>query len=618
MSNYDDIKTITLHFTKDELDRIAGDTIPIDCILDVSNDHVLKNAFTNIREEIIKTLEHACFRTKKNARITTVVNNNMPLYFKNEKGYRRGLRDNQKLVQALDEFQADPDDQDFVINVDCNGLFYHPSYDPYNFDDVSPDIMDFPMATPSPPVLSTTVATHTSPSPVIPTTATLPPILFMKLPPTVKTRYDAYQAGTFLHYTLLENEYEWEDGTTHKYYENDQNSYQRIFINTGAIFNRPYNSKGFKKDPPICHDESPTGLRRWYDLFRRHCYAYGLFIPPYENIRLGMNHDGFEFGNNIPLHLQEYQDIWRLDLHTILQKVFPDKNSTNRQRVASTTNGYHALLAVIKPSHPLCHESPSSIIGDPPSQESHENVPTFWARFHDQGVLDTVFLNGHFDPSSKHTVDRFIRKCTYGPYLLKATREDRKDPSLLRDFEPSSLPLTLESYLARDDSPTMTSPPSYSKPYSAPIKPRDSYSANKTRESFRPYVKKVQALTAASDTDLPLSASDLEDVIVQQLQQTDKRACLFCGEPHTFDQCRAFSDKKWVDNFLIKIVSTVKGKLREAHRIQNGEAIKSQEARMNQIAQETVDAVLKPDVLDSSIKPSPDTDDTTKPSSDFR
>ena len=335
-----------------------------------------------------------------------------------------------------------------------------------------------------------------------------------------------------------------------------------------------------------------------------------------------MNHDGFEFGTNIPLHLQEYQDIWRLDLHTILQKVFPNKASPNRQRVASTTNGYHALLAVIKPSHPLCHESPSSIIGDPPSQELHENVPTFWARFHDQGVLDTVFLNGHFDPSSKHTVDRFICKCTYGPYLLKATCEDRKDPSILRNFEPSSLPLTLESYLARDDSPTVPSLQPYTKQYSAPLKPRDSYPTHKTRESFRPYVKKVQALTAASDTDLPLSESDLEDAIVNQLQQSNQRACLFCGEPHTFEKCRAFSDKKWVDNFLIKIVSTVKGKLREAQRVQRGEATKSQEARVNQIAQETVAAVFKQDtsntLINPSDKPSPDTDDAEKPPSDFR
>ena len=102
------------------------------------------------------------------------------MYFKNHKGYSRSLRDHQRLIQALDELQEDPDDQDFVIHVDCNGLFYHPTYDPYNFDDVSPDIMDFPAIKPLP---TTNIVPLFSPSsPVIPTT--LPPILFMKLPPT--------------------------------------------------------------------------------------------------------------------------------------------------------------------------------------------------------------------------------------------------------------------------------------------------------------------------------------------------------------------------------------------------------------------------------------------------
>jgi hypothetical protein len=90
-----------------------------------------------------------------------------------------------------------------------------------------------------------------------------------------------------------------------------------------------------------------------------------------------MNHDGFEFGIDIPLHLQENQDIWHLDLHSVLQKVFYKKSSPNCLRVASTANGFHALLAVIKSTHPLCHESPPAIIGNPPTQLKHKDLPTF-------------------------------------------------------------------------------------------------------------------------------------------------------------------------------------------------------------------------------------------------
>ena len=442
----------------------------------------------------------------------------------------------------------------------------------------------------------------------------LPPIQFNNLPTNVRSRYDGYQNGTLINHKDLEVEFIWADGSKHKYYEDDQIAFQRIFLNTGAILHHPYNPKFFKKDPPICTDETPTGLRRWYNLFRKHCYAYGLYIPPYENIRMGMNRDGFEFGIDIPLHLQENQDIWRLDLHSILQKAFSDKTSKNRLRVTSTTNGFHALLAVMKPTHPLCHESPSTIIGEPPTQLENEDLPTFWARFLDQGILTTVFLQGTFDPSSKHTIDRFLQKCTYGKYLLKATRDDRKDSSKKQDFEPSSLPLTLESYLARDDSPSQvcdltSSTSQYSRPSSRSSRPN--------RDSFRPYIKKIQELTCTGDTDLPYSTRDLEEVLVHQLTNADQRACLFCGEPHRFDTCHAFNDKKFVENFLIKIVSTVKGKLREASQLQRDHVPKSQETRIHQLVSDTVQTLIDVPTDYPSTKPSPDSDDTNQPTSDF-
>jgi hypothetical protein len=570
MGVFDAITTVSLRFTNDKIDRIAGDTIPLDSIFDMPGQDTIKApALDNIRTEITLILTHAFIRTDTPTRIDRIVTNNMPLYVTNKNRSRRGLRDLKKLQETLQEFIADTNDGEFIIYIDCGALFTHPEPDEYNFDHISDDRTAFPGTPAAAPAFSSSVPLSTS-SPV----AHLPPIQFGRLPLNVKSRYDAYQNGTLVNYKALEEDFIWEDATTHKYYENATIALQRVFINIGAIFHYPYVAKSFKKDPPICTDETPTGIRRWYNLFRKHCYAYGLYIPPYENIRMGMNHDGFEFGVDIPLHLQENQDIWRLDLHSVLQRAFYDKSSPNRLRVSSTTNGFHALLAVIKPTHPLCHESPSTIIGDPPTQNDNEDLPTFWARFYDQGILDTVFLHGHFDPSSKHTLDRFLRKCIHGTYLLKATREDRNDPTKKRDFEPLSLPLTLESYLARDDSPLkIITPPRFSKavnPYAR--------GQRTNRDSFRPFVKKIQALTASGDTDLPYSARDLEEVLVHQLTQSDQRACLFCGEPHRFDTCRAFNDKKFVENFLIKIVSTVKGKLREATALQRNNTSQSQDA----------------------------------------
>jgi hypothetical protein len=66
----------------------------------------------------------------------------MPLYFKNKEGLRRGIRDNSKIIQVIKEFNNDPENEDFVIYVDCNALFYHPNFDGYNFDDITNDPKD--------------------------------------------------------------------------------------------------------------------------------------------------------------------------------------------------------------------------------------------------------------------------------------------------------------------------------------------------------------------------------------------------------------------------------------------------------------------------------------------
>ena len=143
------------------------------------------------------------------------------------------------------------------------------------------------------------------------------------------------------------------------------------------------------------------------------------------------------------------------------------------------------------------------------------------------------------------------------------------------------------------------------------------------RDTFRPFVKKVQELTASADNDLTYSPTELEDILVHQLNQADQRACLFCGEPHLFENCKAFTDKKYVENFLIKIVSTVKGKLREATRLQQGlppaHTSKSQDTRIHQVIQDTVDHLLHPQIhalthdVPPSTKPTTNTDATTQP-----
>jgi hypothetical protein len=262
MGVFDAITTVSLYFTNDKIDCIAGDIIPLDSTFDLPGQDTIKGqALDNIRTEITLILTHAFVCTTTPSRIDRIVMNNMPLYIKNKKGSCRGLRDLKKLQESLQEFVIDPDDGEFIIHIDCGALFSHPILDGYNFDHISNNRNAFP----GPP----TVPTFASPVPVgTPSTATtVPPIQFGCLPFNVKARYDDYQNGKLINYKTLEAEFVWEDTTTHKYYENDVITPQRVFINIGAIFHYPYVAKSFKKDPPLCTDETPTGICRWYNLF---------------------------------------------------------------------------------------------------------------------------------------------------------------------------------------------------------------------------------------------------------------------------------------------------------------------------------------------------------------
>ena len=91
MGFFDNITTISLRFSDDKIDRIAGDSIPLDTIFDADRNTVNTDALDLIRIEITSLLTQACTRTTNEPRIDILVNNHMPLYFINTRGSRRGL-----------------------------------------------------------------------------------------------------------------------------------------------------------------------------------------------------------------------------------------------------------------------------------------------------------------------------------------------------------------------------------------------------------------------------------------------------------------------------------------------------------------------------------------------
>ena len=144
MDIYDKVAKISLVFTHDKLNRIAGDTISLDNMFDAKRDLVNIHALDSLRFEISASLTRACIRTTDTARLDIIVNTHMPLFFKNHNGSIRGLRDNSKISDALIEFVKNPNDGEFIIYIDCGSLFFHPDYDEYDFGHVGTDKKDFP------------------------------------------------------------------------------------------------------------------------------------------------------------------------------------------------------------------------------------------------------------------------------------------------------------------------------------------------------------------------------------------------------------------------------------------------------------------------------------------
>jgi hypothetical protein len=144
MSKYNNIDTISIAFNNAKIDQIAGDIIPLDSIFDLKRKNFLIDSFDNIRQDIIILLTYACHCTTEFDRIDNIVNHHMTLYYKNQKGMRRGLHEISQLLITLKEFKKEANDQNFVIYIDYNTLFYHPEFDQYNFDHVSHDRKDFP------------------------------------------------------------------------------------------------------------------------------------------------------------------------------------------------------------------------------------------------------------------------------------------------------------------------------------------------------------------------------------------------------------------------------------------------------------------------------------------
>jgi hypothetical protein len=296
---------------------------------------------------------------------------------------------------------------------------------------------------------------------------------------------------------------------------------------------------------------------------------------------------------------------WQNDIGRILRKhgTFP-KDSELAQRAQSTTNGYHAILTVLSNTHPAFITQPITLAMNWPKQREQQSLFDFHTDFMDYIRLRAIFMGGSVNLTSSNMVDRFIHNCRHSTYLLQISRFDRQDPQKASKFQPSTLAITLNTYLSNPDSPTKRTP--CKPPYKAPYKPmvpyktpyqKPPYQSSNDGKAPTPYFKHIsQILTDHGPTDSSPDAPTIDtymDYGVAQIQTTPDltiHPCLLCREPHRFNTCPLLRGEEFKSTFIIKLLACISRELRNGKQRGTGTA-----SRISQVlADITSDSTANP------------------------
>ncbi len=116
-----------------------------------------------------------------------------------------------------------------------------------------------------------------------------------------------------------------------------------------------------------------------------------------------------------------------------LHGTFP-KDSELAQRAQSTTNGYHAILAVLSNTHPTFIDKPITLAMNWQKQRDLQSIFNFHTDFMDYICLCAIFMGGSINMTSSNMVNCFIYNCCHSTYLLQISRFDRQDPRKTGEF----------------------------------------------------------------------------------------------------------------------------------------------------------------------------------------
>ena len=548
---------MTVRFSNSTLHRLAGDTLDFDAIFTTSdNDALVPDPLTIIRRAIADVLIANCTQTTDHTRISALIDA-MTLSWQNSNKDWRRLRSPNKLKTALKECIRQSDN-DFAFTAHCDALFFSPDFTGLNMDHVS--------TSPFPSVGSqhaTQTASNMGRSTNAATTSNTTPssniFNYSALPSEVLLRYNQHHDPSTILRVQDMTDLTWADGSKHKYYADTSVIGNHIILLNGSVLSDTIDFKKFTKEPPTCLSTTPPVIRRWYREFVNHALSCGYYIRPYEMLFKGYDQDnGFEFGIDLPTSRRPDYFAWQNDIGCLLRKsgTFP-AGSTHAKRAASTTNGYHALLALVTDTHPAFVDHPIRLVMNWPTQQSSQSIFDFYTEFVDNIRLRAIFLNGSDDFASSHMVDCFLNNCLHSSYLIQISRFDRQDPSKSSWFQPGSLPITLNAYLENPDSPTKK--PAFKTPFTDSHPPfnrfrsRPGDNANAPPSSQRRINELGQEVTDDDDY------SSYVDSAISQLvtAKPNSTKCILCEDTHRFSDCPIYNNPDFLRSGFIKMVTLV-------------------------------------------------------------
>ena len=426
--------------------------------------------------------------------------------------------------------------------------------------------------------MSSATFTISSSTSVSGTTSTSAPAVFNPntLPADVKLRYDRKRDGDIqirrTMHSVFSGGHMYHNQTVPTSSSGPKPTKNWILADGTLFTDMDLDEKGLFKSYVTCIDDSHAGIRQWYQSFTQTCHDHGFYVHPFWLFKADHGGaQGFTTGSDPDddLPAQFELKILRMShpLFRVLSKqdMFPKGSRLHNIVQSSDSDGYRALKSIIFKSHPAFHEQPATLIMEYPKQKDR-TIQEYYNLFNDFCQLRAYIRNDASSLDHEHEKDVFMVNTKYSDYLLRVTRDERRQASYTYKYTRRQIIETLDTKLRAPDSPFMKASQS---------KPRPVFKKKRTQHID------VNAISMDVSSDAEMSDSGGNDDYIQvpdndydkQLFATysasvnlikanskvaDMQPCIVCGDEHKFADCDVLRNTDFLREHYIRYCQNIR------------------------------------------------------------